>query len=495
LKISQAGAVKNCSAPDDDAAVPPALHAGGATDTAVPPALLEVADRVSEIYVDADAAARARALRDQRYHTRLVPALRAGGVVLLGFLVWLHTWYQLGGAPQPGYRIYLVALVGYAAASWVVLDRCYTRVRAFNLGTFFLAFDLVWFAAAIFFSGGSKSWLFFVLLVRVADQIATSFRNVLVFAHLSVASYLGMLGVQALLTSVPISFRVELSKLISLYLAALYIATTGRTAEALRRRGTRAIRDARVLIEQLRSQTSALEQARARAEESNRAKSAFFAHLSHELRTPLTAALGFLDLALESDLNAEQRGYLEQINRANQALHATLEQILDLARLESNSLTVARVPVEVIPLADAALARVAATAASKGLVLERHLEGAPASVPGDPVRLRQVLGSLLENAVKYTDKGHVSLRIAVEAQGLAPMLIVTVDDTGCGIGADRLADLFELKPREGVVDRRAGGLGLGLPLTSRLVTAMRGRLWIDSAPGGGTHARLALPLQ
>ena len=482
--------VKGSGSSDDEGRVIPAAPAGKSADP-------DDETKLPEIYVAPDEVRRAKVARDVAYHTRQVPALRLLGMIMLTVLLWLHDRYSPAELPRTAHASFVLALMGYAALSWAVLDRFYARVELVNLGSLFLRIDLLWFAGAVFFSGGSHSWLFFILLIRVADQTATTFRNVLLFAHLSVASYALVLAAQRWFTPHPIEWKVELLKLVSLYLASLYISSTSRTVEFLRKRGTQAIRDARTLIDRLRLQATALEQARARAEELSRAKSEFFANMSHELRTPLAAGIGLVDLVLESELTSEQREYLESVSASSRGLQIVLDQLLDLARLESNSLVMASVALDVAQVAQAAIEAITPAAAAKGLAVAQAIAGQwPTGVRGDPVRLRQILANLLGNAVKFTDRGGVSLRVE---QGPRRDNIVEVGfaiaDTGIGIAPTMQGSIFDLKQLDGSTTRRHGGLGLGLAVTSRLVTAMGGRLWLDSTPGAGSTFHVALPLR
>jgi signal transduction histidine kinase len=452
---------------------------------------------LAEIQVDEEEVRRGKAARALLYNTRQVPALRLLGTVLLGLMVIVHN----AVVPAPsGTRFpaapFVVAMLGYCGLSWLILRRGYARVRRFDLGHFFLGVDILWFAGAIFVSGGTHSWLFFLLLIRVADQTSTSFRLVLWFAHLSVASYGLVLLAQATLTSDSIPWGIEIVKVASIYLAAIYIASTARAAEGLRHRGTQAIRAGRSLIERLRQQTSSLEEARALAEDMSRAKSQFFANVSHELRTPLASAIGFLDLLNESELTPEQRDYLKQVDTGTRTLKSLVDRLLDFSRIEASELALAHVPLDVREIVESAVAAARAEANEKGLAMTVDVAtDVPSSFQGDPVRVRQILSHLIDNAVKFTDAGKVAVDLRTgRRDDQTCELLITVSDTGIGIPRDRQDHIYDLKQVDGSSTRRHGGIGLGLAIVSRVVKAMGGRIWLESEPGKGSTFHIELPL-
>jgi signal transduction histidine kinase len=364
--------------------------------------------------------------------------------------------------------------------------------KGVNLGTFFLAFDILWFAGAVWVSGADQSWLLVLLLVRVADQTNTTFRRVLVFLHLSVASYLLVLLAQHLLDGRPPRLRVEAVKLLIVYFTGLYIATTARTAEALRRRTTRAIHVGRGLIQTLRTQSEALEKARADAERAGRAKTVFLGNMGHELRTPLTAVLGLTELVLETELSAEQREHLGAVRGSGAQLLRMVDDILDLARLEAGALTLRDEAVDLRRLLDDLAADLRAGAADKGLVVTAAVApDVPLQVRGDGGRLAQALGHLGRNAVKFTDAGSVALAARVTGGDME----LSVSDTGIGIAGDKQAMIFDAFSQvEGSTQRKHGGTGLGLALVGRLAGLMNGRVGLESEPGHGARFFLSLPL-
>jgi signal transduction histidine kinase len=270
-------------------------------------------------------------------------------------------------------------------------------------------------------------------------------------------------------------------------------------AEDLARRAAISIDNARLY--------RAAERARGEAEEASRTKSEFLAAMSHEMRTPLNAVLGYVDLLeveIPGPLTDEQRHHLGRVREACAQLLAMVDQVLDLARLETGRLPVARERASLQEAVDEALARVRAAAAREGVsVEERCARGNPASFLGDVGRVGQVLDHLLSNAVKFTARGgSVRVTCGVVAQappdarlsGAGPWACVEVQDTGKGIDPRRMDEMFEpFRQGQGGHTRTEGGAGLGLTVARHLARLMGGDVSARSAPGEGSCFTLWLP--
>ncbi|HEV7499075.1 MAG TPA: PAS domain S-box protein, partial [Vicinamibacteria bacterium] len=232
-----------------------------------------------------------------------------------------------------------------------------------------------------------------------------------------------------------------------------------------------------------------LVRARQAAQETSRVKSEFLANVSHELRTPLNGVLGMARLLLDTSLDATQKEYAEIIRRSGRELLGVVDAILDFARAEAGRLELEEGPVEPRAIVEEALAAVAADAATKGLhVTSLVAEEVPRQLRGDGPRLRQVLGSLLANAVKFTPAGTVVVRAGV-VRGApdSALLRFEVTDTGIGIDTATQARLFQpFVQGDGSAARRYGGAGLGLALGRRIVSAMGGQIGVRSSPGQGS---------
>jgi CheY-like chemotaxis protein len=236
---------------------------------------------------------------------------------------------------------------------------------------------------------------------------------------------------------------------------------------------------------------SALGEARERAESAVRARQEFLANMSHELRTPLTSVIGFADLLADSALDDVQRSQLGRIQDAGSALMATLNDVLDLSKLEAGGVELQPRPFALRPMLSQAVGIVEAQALAKRLALIMTIdESCPAWIEGDPERLRQVLVNLLGNAVKFTDEGVVGLTITRRPHPDATMarLEFAVSDTGVGVPEAMLGMVFDRFAQAGPeVTRRFGGTGLGLTITRQLVEMMGGQIGVDSTAGQGSR--------
>ncbi len=237
-----------------------------------------------------------------------------------------------------------------------------------------------------------------------------------------------------------------------------------------------------------------LRRARDAAERADRAKSDFLAVITHELRTPLNGVIGMTGLLLDGRLDAQSRRYAETLREAGEHLLQLINDVLDFTKLEANRLSFEEILFEPETVLNSAVELLLPRARAKGLALETEVgAGVPARVRGDPGRLRQVLMNLVSNAVKFTDRGEVRVRIAAEPDGPEHvMLRFAVSDTGIGIAAEHLPKLFlEFSQIDSSISRRFGGTGLGLAICRKLVHGMGGEIAAESEPGRGSTFRFA----
>jgi signal transduction histidine kinase/DNA-binding response OmpR family regulator len=261
-------------------------------------------------------------------------------------------------------------------------------------------------------------------------------------------------------------------------------------------RDAEALRDANDRLEaRVEERTAQLRASREEALAAARAKAAFLATMSHEIRTPLNGVVGMSTLLAETPLDSEQRDYLQTIRLSSDQLLAVINDVLDFSKIESGKMELEVEPVSVRAAVEEACDIAAPRAREKGLELiidipETGADAVPAAVLGDVTRLRQVLINLINNAVKFTARGevsvHVRLRQADDGQGRA-VLEFRVSDTGIGIPADRVGTLFEAFSQvDASTTRKYGGSGLGLAICKRLVELMGGELGVESEAGTGS---------
>ncbi len=279
------------------------------------------------------------------------------------------------------------------------------------------------------------------------------------------------------------------------------IGAVARAVDVFRRDGVelQALQDS--LERRITEQTASLAAAKELAESANHTKSAFLANMSHEIRTPLNAVIGLSTLLRHTDPTPKQCDYLKKIDTSAGSLLDIINDILDISKMEAGGMRLEQVDFELDQVFDQLADLVGVKADEKGLEIAFSAAGIPGRMRGDPLRLRQVLLNLVNNAIKFTEDGEILVRTELLRETPEHLLLrFTVRDTGLGIAAEQIGRLFRpFTQADDSTTRLYGGTGLGLAISKRLVELMHGQIAVESTPGKGSSfsftARLDRPQQ
>lgn len=405
-----------------------------------------------------------------------IPTTRFIGFSFVTAGIIAHNYFFLGHFSWQSVFTLISIFLGYSFVSWTLLWFFYTKVERVDLALFFMVVDIIFFVLGVYFSGGEKSWIFFIVIMHVADQTHTSFGRLLFFLHCSVLFYSLLVLYLGYVEQRPLVWSVEFLKVLIVYATGVYISLSSRGA----------LRNRTVKIQRL---TKQLQDARKKAEEASAAKSLFLANMSHELRTPLNSIIGFANVLLKRKMQAldqDDVSFLERIVANGKLLLVLIGDILDFTKFEATRPQLHLHKVAIQTIVNDAVFLLQDTAVNPSVQLRVDLPPTIEPIEADENKLKQVLINLLNNALKFTEQGEVVVRVTVEPTTHRPVRIDVID-TGIGIPAERHKVIFEaFQQADNLTSRHYGGAGLGLTISRLLCDMMGYHLKMESEVGKGS---------
>ena len=453
------------------------------------------------------------------------PRYRVAGFFALSLVLCLYLVLTGDAKWQAKTLQFLVFVEGYALSAWLLHRWYYTRYRSSWLYLTFMTADIGAYLFAIYLSGGQNSWLIFVLIGRVADQLHLGYVRPLVFCHLIIVGYALMLAYLFLAQGHPIDWNIEMAKMLVLYGTGIYISTTAIPAQRIREAMKSALISGQNLLEALRQRSQEYLEEKENALEQSRVKTRFLANMSHEIRTPVNGILGMVQLLKNTKMSPEQAKYLKELHFSTGSLLGVIDHVLDYSQLTQGRYHLQPGPFSHREILENIVDQFSFHAYEQGLEVWLHVdEDLPETLIGDPLRLRQILINLLSNSIKFTSKGAVFIECAVlknhGSQG-SPLVFLDkvpdqvlsaietltakpdeiivatfVRDTGVGVPEDKLQTIFDhFSQVDDSNTRLYGGAGLGLAIVKEIVNLMGGVYGVKSKTGEGSLFWFALPFQ
>jgi len=403
----------------------------------------------------------------------------------------------LGLAPITLYRIVFVGLLELSLLAALLLLR-FGHLR--TAATVYLAGTFYWATISVSLMGGIRSpTLLLYVTLPVSAAWLFGLRGIVLTTTATIGAILIFASLEMAGVPRPRYILGTPLGIWSVAVQSILIGTipVGIVLRRLRETLTELQEHQQHLEEIVERRTAELVQARDQAQEANRIKTVFLANMSHELRTPLNAILGFSHLLLEREISPEKRADLEVINRGGEHLLSLVNDVLDVAKIEAGRTVIDLAPCDLHVLVKDIVEMMHFRAEKKGLALSLSpTPHFPHYAQTDAARLRQILINLIENAIKYTHRGSIEVRLDARPAGDPAMreVIIEVEDTGAGIPAsdhNRIFEAFE-QSGSGIVKT---GTGLGLTITRRIIDLMGGKILLRSSPGEGSCFRVSLPME